>query len=574
MGAIFGFSGWSGKKNRAMAAALSHRGIPPARTHASIRSTACWLPSRSHHGGIIEHCGQVIALAGRLFTDKKETRMAKLLRSYRDQGLDFVRNLHGAYVLAVLDEDRIHLARDPAGIRTIYYGFYNDRFIFAVEPKGVLAWSGFARNLRPAAVAQYFSFGFIPGRETMLENLWELPPGHTVTFANGRVEPPRCFFSVEEEEKEEKDEQAWMDEFVHIHEQAVRDQLPESGSVGLFFSGGPGSGIVSAEVIRQCGKKLPSWSIRVGDPPGNPHGQSRSVADLAEHIGSDHREISVQPKEFLARVQDVIHALNEPVADPSAVFEYMLSAAAAGEVEYVVNGAGASPVFGGADNIPILLRHWYGGIKQGRFFRERTYLSSCFGAYDELNNLLTPEWRSLYNSHEALEGILTPFFEAERPENFLDKLSAVNIRLRGGNMILPKTERMTGVHGLNSLSPLFDDRLIRLSFRMPSTLKLRQGTDKIILRQAYKNILPQEFADRQDSGLQLFRQSDFRRALRSYVRRFLGRREIKQAGIFNPDRVRELLNLPPEQTLPRHEQILWMLVTFEIWRRTVLREKT
>ncbi|MCI5210898.1 MAG: hypothetical protein D3910_19415, partial [Candidatus Electrothrix sp. ATG2] len=250
MGAIFGFSGWSGKKNRAMANALSHRGNPPARTHASIRSTACWLPSRSNHGGIIEHRRQVVALSGRLFTDQKKTHMAQLLRSYREKGLDFVRDLRGAYVLAVLDEDCIHLARDPVGLRTIYYGLYNDRFIFAVEPQGVLAWSGFDRTLRPAAVAQYLSYGFVPGSGTMLENLWELPPGHTVTFAQGKVAAPRRFFSFEQvDKKEQRSEQEWGAEFISLHKQALADQLPANGSVGLFLSGGLCSAAVGAEVL-------------------------------------------------------------------------------------------------------------------------------------------------------------------------------------------------------------------------------------------------------------------------------------------------------------------------------------
>ncbi len=307
MGAIFGFSGWSGKKNRAMAEALSHRGTPPARTHASIRSTACWLPSRSNHGGVIEHRGQVVALAGHLFTDQKKTHMAPLLRSYREKGLDFIRDLRGAYVLAVLDEDRIHLARDPAGLRTIYYGLYNERFIFAVEPKGVLAWSGFARNLRPAAVAQYFAYGFVPGSETMLENLWELPPGHTVTFAQGKVEPPRRFFFPEQVGKEERSEQEWGAEFISLHGQALDDQLPTHGSVGLFLSGGLGSAAIGAEALKQREKKIPSWSICFND---DQRGVDHAGA-VADYIGTDHRGILIQPKDFLKSLGEAVLAAGE-----------------------------------------------------------------------------------------------------------------------------------------------------------------------------------------------------------------------------------------------------------------------
>ncbi|MCI5161409.1 MAG: hypothetical protein D3917_05165 [Candidatus Electrothrix sp. AX5] len=570
MGAIFGFSGWSGKKNRAMADVLSHRGTPPARTHASIRSTACWLPSHSNHGGIIEHRGQVVALAGRLCVDQKKKHMPPLLRNYREKGMGFVRDLRGAYVLAVLDGDRIHLARDPAGLRTIYYGLYNDRFIFAVEPQGIWAWSGFARNLRPAAVAQYLAYGFVPGKETMLENLWELPPGHTVTFARGKVEPPRCFFAPEQVGKEKRSEQEWATEFASLHGQVLADQLPADDSVGLFLSGGLGSAAIGAEVLRQGRKKISSWSICFND---DQRGMEHAGA-VADHIGTDHRKILMQPKDFLKSLGEAVLVADEPVGDPSSVLMYMLSAIAAEEVEYVLNGAGSSLVFGGTHMLPVLLKHWYGGMKQGPFFREQAYLSSCCGAYDDLNALLTPEWRSLYNTHEALEGVLTPFFQAGRAGTFLDMLSAANIQLKGGHMQLPLMERMTGAHGLTSLSPLFDERLIEMSFCMPSALKISRGIEKKIISQAYNKFLPENLIEQPKSGTGFPDHFWLRRECKKYARKILNRRVIKKVGIFNPNRIEELLALRPEHTLPRHERALWLLITFELWRRKVLNEKT
>ncbi len=251
----------------------------------------------------------------------------------------------------------------------------------------------------------------------------------------------------------------------------------------------------------------------------------------------------------------------------------MHSAVATQEVEYVLTGAGASLVFGGTHMLPVLLRHWYGGMEQGPFFREQAYLSSCCGAYDELNALLTPEWRSLYNTHEALEGLLTPFFQAGRAGNFLDMFSAANIRLKGGHMQLPLMERMTSAYGMTSLSPLFDERLLDMSFRMPPALKISRGIEKRIIRQAYNKSLPKSIIEQAKSGVDFPARFWLRRECKKYARKILSRRVVKRAGIFNPGRVEELLALAPEQTLPRHERTLWLLVTFELWRQKVLNEK-
>ncbi|MCI5115413.1 MAG: hypothetical protein D3912_11460 [Candidatus Electrothrix sp. AX1] len=569
MGAIFGFSGQSSKNSAVMAAALSHRGVGSAQVRIAAHATAAWLPSRTGHGGIIKQDGIVLALAGRIFGSKEGIGPTALLRRYQKSGLDFVRDLRGSYVLAVLDQDCIHLVRDKAGTRTIYYGVHKSRFVFAIEPKGVLAWSDFPRRLRPAALAQYLSFSFIPGSGTMLENLWELLPGHSVTFAQGRVEKPRSFFTFERQEKEDKDEQDWVREFYTLHQQAVADRLPKSGSAGLFLSGGLDSSIVGSEVMRQSGAALPSWSVHFGEQYPNELEFSRAAA---ARIGSDHREVLIRPKDFLPQLVDIIYYLDEPIGDPVAMPNYMLSAIAAKEVDYVFNGEGGDPVFGGPKNIPMLLQHWYGGIERGPLFREQAYLASYRRAYDDLEDLLTPEWRSQYSSHAVLEGLLTPFFTTQQPENFLDKLCAINIRLKGAHLILPKVERMTGAHGLTPLSPLFDERLIELSFRMPSELKLRHGVEKVIMKLAYKDMLPENIITRPKSGMRVPVHFWFRKDMRRYAHKILSKREVKRAGIFNPDRVKELLNYDTERGQPRHGLKLWMLITFELWRRMIWKE--
>ncbi len=151
MSAIFGFSGWSGKATKNMAAVLGHRGRPPAHVQSSIQSTAAFLSSRPGHGGIVEEKGLVLAVAGQIYGEQ-EISLLQLLRRYRQQGMAFVKDLCGSFVLAILDRENIHLARCSSGARTIYYGMHRDAFVFAIEPKGVLAYPGFPRALRPAAV--------------------------------------------------------------------------------------------------------------------------------------------------------------------------------------------------------------------------------------------------------------------------------------------------------------------------------------------------------------------------------------------------------------------------------------
>ncbi|MEE8301703.1 MAG: asparagine synthase-related protein [Candidatus Tectomicrobia bacterium] len=249
---------------------------------------------------------------------------------------------------------------------------------------------------------------------------------------------------------------------------------------------------------------------------------------------------------------------------------FELSARVAQDVRWVFNGEGGDPCFGGPKNISMLLHHWYGGIDRQANTRERLYLASYRRAYDELWNLLSPELQQDIDPKTDLEGFLTPFFATSRPPQFLNKLMAINIRLKGAHLILPKVERMTGAWGLTPLSPLFDERLIRLSFMLPPRLKLAAGAEKIVLKHAYANALPASVIARPKSGMRVPVHFWFRGEMKRYARHILHPRRLRQAGIFRPERVRQLLKYDIEEGSGRYGLRLWMLLTFEIWRRLVV----
>jgi asparagine synthase (glutamine-hydrolysing) len=169
-----------------------------------------------------------------------------------------------------------------------------------------------------------------------------------------------------------------------------------------------------------------------------------------------------------------------------------------------------------------------------------------------------------------LEALLTPFFQTAQPMPFLHKLMALNIRLKGAHLILPKVERMTGAWGLTALSPLFDERLIRLSFALPPRLKLAGGIEKLILKRAYAHDLPQAVITRPKSGMRVPVHFWFQGEMRRYARHLLDPRQIRKAGIFDASRLYQLLHYNLEEGHSRYGLRLWMLITFEIWRRLVV----
>lgn len=581
MGAIFGFTGPAdisllGK----MEQELKHRGTSTLVKELKDASVA-YRPQLEEKEASRVGCGiyrqeqNLIAIAGYIINlDQVIPRehSNQPLKFILEQGISFVPKLQGAFVLVMKLGDKLHIARDGAGVRTIYYGLFGKRFFFAIEPKGILAIPGFPRELRPEAVSQYLSFSFIPGGKTMLKDLHELPPGHILSVdADNHIELKRYFFFEHlDREIEEYPEEYWVEKFSTCFQKAVAKRLPPEGPIGIFLSGGIDSSVVVAEVMRQCQRPVKTYTVHFGKEYPNELEFARSVAECCR---SEHHEICLSPKDFLPKLRKIIWHLDDPIGDPITVPNFELSRHAAKDVQWLYNGEGGDPCLGGPKNIFMLLNHWY-GVSKEKNFREKMYLSSYKRAYHELPHLLTPDFLSQINQEESLEGVLTPFFNTSSPKYFLNKLLAINVRLKGAHLILPKVDRMAGAWGLIPLSPFFDEELIELCFSLPPKLKVSGGLEKIILKEVYKNRLPKEVIFRPKSGMRVPVHFWLQKEMKSYARKILSPKNLKKTEIFNPSRVKQLLDYNIEEGPGRYGLKLWMLITFEIWRRIVIEKES
>jgi asparagine synthase (glutamine-hydrolysing) len=503
--------------------------------------------------------------------------LTRVLQKFCATGIEAIGRIHGAYLFAILDHESgaIHLARDGAGMRTAFFGRAGERWLIASEPKAITTQADFRRTIRPAAIAQYLSFSFTPGTGTMLEDLYEIPCGHAVTLRAGEEPVLSNFFPFETEEPTGRSDSAsddsstegdWIQRTRQAVAKAVALRLPRGEPVGVFLSGGLDSSIVAAEVARQHDHKVLSYAIHFGTTYPNELDYARAVAD---HCGTEHHEILIRPRDFAPRIRQMVWHLDDPIGDPITQPNFELARRVRQDVRWVFNGEGGDPVFGGPKTIPMMLQHWY-GVSREHNFREKAYLASYRRAYDECTRVLHENMRAQVTWDRDLESVLTPFFDDTTLQSFLNKLMAINIRLKGAHLILPKVERMLAASELTPLSPLFDEDLIRLSFQMPPKMKLQQGIEKWALKRAYEDALPREVIDRPKSGMRVPVHFWFRGEMRRLANKTLAPRRLRNDGIFDADRVKQLLRYDIEEGSGRYGMRLWMLMTFEIWRRLVV----
>jgi asparagine synthase (glutamine-hydrolysing) len=487
---------------------------------------------------------------------------------YQEYGKDLAQHIYGSFVIALIDGQDLLLFRDGAGVPSIYYAVWKDRLYFAVEPKAILHVSNMTRRIRMAAVAQYFTFSFIPGSETMLEGVFELLPGHSLEYKHGEKPILKRYFCFEEEGFfDVRSEGEWISQFQSSFTRAVCQRLPKGSPIGVFLSGGIDSSIVAVEAARHHSSAVHTYSLYFGNK--YPHELS-FAREVAKGINSIHSEFLLEPKMFLPKLHEVIWHLDDPIGDPITVPNFFLAERASRDVDVIFNGEGGDPLFGGPKNIPMLLHHWYGGVERDEAFREQQYLASYRRAYDDLDQLLSQDVLAVLHPKKDLENILSPFFSNAAPKLFLNKLSALNIRLKGGQLILPKVDRMLGAWGLRAQAPLFDEKLIRLSFAIPPKLKLNQGIEKILLKRSFQHLLPESVVNRPKSGMRVPVHFWFQKEMKKFAKHLLHPKAIKRAGLLNPERVKQLLDYDIEGAPGRYGLRLWMVITLELWRRIVV----
>ncbi len=471
-------------------------------------------------------------------------------------------NVQGAFALASLASDgTLTLARDAIGERSLFYAIVPGGIVFASTVPALLASELIGRKLNRPGIATYLVYAYLPGRETLVEGVYELLPGEMIQFHEGRSASSRLW-SLPAEPEEWADETILRDALRARLEVAVRRRLPAGERVGATLSGGLDSSLVVALACRLHDAPVHTYSISFGAGHAN---ELPFSSLLAEHCRTEHRIIELSPTVVLRYLDESIALLSDPIGDPLTVPNALAFREASSEVGIVLNGEGGDPCFGGPKNLPMLLAELYDGAADEPHARARSYLRAHLKCYDDLESMLLPD---VLEASTLLENSLTVHLDDPRWRSFVSKLQGINVAFKGGHHILPKVDAESAPFGVLARSPLFDREVVELSFRIPPQLKLRGSVEKYLLKQAVQDLLPRAILDRPKSGMLVPVEGWFRGPLRSHAReRLLD--GLTPYRLFRRDYLERLLDGRLGGLRPRHGAKIWLLVTLEAWLRGV-----
>ncbi len=599
-----GFVGIINNKNldniEAMTKAIGHRGPDAVNYDHAInyalgfcRLSIIDLNARSNQPMIDESRGISLVFNGEIYNYKilrdhlknkghefsTESDTEVVLRSYEEWGEDFVNHLRGMFAIAIIDGNKLVLARDHFGMKPLYYGYADDgALVFGSEVKGLVAYKNMTRKINASELFSYLELQHMAGDNTMIKNIKRLPHG-SIGIVNNINESKEInikkYFSFKL-----TDEINDLDEAVALIQEAVRKSvdLHKNADVplGTFLSGGIDSSYITALT-------MPEYTFSVGfKSADNKFDESVHARELSEILGIKNRTEIIDPSEVLTKLDDIIYYLDEPQANLSSIPLYFLSKLAREEVTVVLSGEGADELFGGYDGyrtadslskymkLPRALRKFNGGmaniipnqsikhkLKKGAMDENEIFIGEAnIADGDQVREIITKAYKNGYPASQ----------ETKKYFNGSSKIKSkqlVDLNVFMQKDIILKGDRMSMANSLEVRMPFLDLGVYEVASKLTDDLKLQAGLTKYALRMAAKENLPEEWYNRPKKGFPV----PFRYWLQedNFYNKF---KEVftspETAEFFKRDQLMKLLDDHKEGRARNHRR-LYSVYVFMVW---------
>ncbi len=521
-----------------------------------------------------------------------------IVHAWEQWGPDCVTRFNGMFAFALWDRNqrRLFLARDRLGIKPLYYAELSSGFIvFASELKAIMRHPDAPRSINPAAVEEYLTFGYIPEPNSIYAGIHKLEPGHILNIdVTGRHGAPVAYWDVDFNNAL-PGKPAFADiqaELIDRFRTAVRRRLIADVPLGAFLSGGVDSSAVTAMMAELIPEKVRTCSIAFDDPQYDESSYARLVA---EQKGTDHVERTVQVDDF-SLLDKLVGIYDEPYADSSAIPTYRVCEVARESVTVALSGDGGDENFVGyrryrlfmaeeavRSRIPAGMRRAiFGPLGQfypkldwaPRIFRGKTTFQSLardsVGAYLHGVSILSGEMRqSLYSDtfKKQLQGydareVFDRHVAGKQFPDTLSKIQYLDLKTYLVGDILTKVDRASMAHSLEVRVPFLDHEFVEWAARLSSTIKLKGGEGKYVLKKSLEPYLPEPVLYRKKMGFSVPLVRWFRGPLADRVRALPDSPWLGDAQIF--DR-KALATICTHHLSGRrnHTDIIWALLMLE-----------
>jgi asparagine synthase (glutamine-hydrolysing) len=535
---------------------------------------------------------------GHVFRTKSDTEC--IVHAWESWGEDCVKRFRGMFAFALWDRNRgtLFLARDRLGVKPMFYALLDDgHLVFGSELKSLMAHGGLKREVDPLAIEEYFALGYVAEPRCIFKQARKLEPAHTLLVRRGQPLPsPRPYWDVRFTTDAKITVEDASAELKRRLTESVRLRMISEVPLGAFLSGGVDSSAVVAAMAGLSPEPVNTCSIGFDDPAYNESAFAQMVAD---RYATRHRVETVKSDDF--DLIDTLAALyDEPYADSSAIPTYRVCQLARKHVTVALSGDGGDESFGGyrryrlhmmeermRASLPLGLRRplfgalgrlypkadWAPRVLRAKTTFEGMARTSVEGYFHSMSLLREPLRSQLYGPRlrAALGGYSArDVFDRHAANAHTDDPLALIQYLDTKTYLVgdinTKVDRASMAHSLEVREPLMDHPLVEWLATLPSSMKLRGGEGKWLLKKALEPMLPSDVLYRPKMGFAVPLARWFRGPLRQRLRDTLLGERLSDSGWFERVTVERLIDEHQSERRD-HSAPLWSLMMFESFLR-------
>jgi len=523
-----------------------------------------------------------------------------ILAAYKHYGDKCVDHLRGMFAFAIWDsaEKTLFLARDRVGKKPLYYYLDSHHFIFASEIKAIIQHPAVSRDIDPQAIADYFNYNYIPFPRTIFKSVKKMLPGHLIKLdveADSTLKfQQEEYWDIHYAPEPDIPESEWCEALREKIDEATRIRMISDVPLGAFLSGGVDSSAVVAFMAQAQSTPVKTFSIGFKEEDFS---ETKYARQVAEQFGTEHHEFIVEP-DAMEMLPKLAWEYDEPFADSSAVPTYYVSKLAREHVTVILTGDGGDETFAGYRRYPWandmhcydvlpnfmkkflfglpssmlpegvrgkgMLRHLscppferYAGINT---YGERSYIGKLFS--DDFKSKLPGNFEKAYPDFS----LMRHYYDRCNVDDYLTRIQYLDTKVYLAEDILTKVDRASMLCSLETRAPLLDHEVLELAARMPSSIKIKNGETKYILKKALEPLLPENILYRKKMGFGVPLVHWFKDDLVDYAHDVLLSTQAQQRGFFNPEQVSQILQTHKKRGRDLSPRI-WSLLFFEHWCR-------
>jgi len=521
-----------------------------------------------------------------------------ILKGYDCWGIDVVQKFIGMFAFALYDKrkQQVILLRDRAGVKPLYYYWNEEILLFGSELKALYEHPAFEKRIDVNSVALFLQFSYIPAPHSVFHRTYKLLPGHYLTIdLASRGQQLTKYWDVFDHYNKPKlvlSDQEAIEETDKLLKNAYEYRMVADVPVGLFLSGGYDSSSVAALLQTGRAEKLKTFTIGFNENEFNEAPEARKIAG---YLGTDHTEWYLTAKEAGSVLDRLPEIYDEPFADNSTVPTVLVSVLARKQVKVALSADGGDEIFGGYNKFnqaakytgqwPPFVQSLVSGTmslmnpeyipffnSQYNFATRYEKMRLIWKSHDPVAAV---KYISQYITEKEVESFLGRPFERyhtffedgpllEHNDGVVNRLLAVDYKTFLVDNNLVKMDRATMSVSLEGREPMLDHRVIEFLAQLPSSLKIRNGVNKWLLKEVVHRYIPKELMERPKRPFIAPLMVWFREELKEQLRYYLSEERLSATGVFA---FGPILQLRDEYLAGKkvNYQKLWQVLMFQLW---------